>query len=87
MVISMIYLCYIIGYLNISVHFFIISPLSFHAENNLDLEPSSMLHKLPPYNGPRVPTFSSSYEKSSLSGITLITTSFCFLYILEAIST
>ena len=36
MVIYMIYLCYIIGYLYISVHFFIISPLSFRAKNNLD---------------------------------------------------
>jgi hypothetical protein len=36
MVASMIHLCYIIGYLDISIHFFIISPLSFRAENNLD---------------------------------------------------
>jgi hypothetical protein len=37
MVASMIYFCYIIGYLlDISVHFLIISPLSFCAENNPD---------------------------------------------------
>jgi hypothetical protein len=37
MVISIIYIFYIIGYLvYISVHLFIISPLSFRAENNLD---------------------------------------------------
>jgi hypothetical protein len=36
MVASLIHLCYIIGYPDISVYFFIISPLSFRAENNLD---------------------------------------------------
>jgi hypothetical protein len=36
MVASLIHFCYIIGYPDISVHFFIISPLSFRAENNLD---------------------------------------------------
>jgi hypothetical protein len=36
MVASLIHFCYIIEYLHISVHFFIISPLSFRAENNPD---------------------------------------------------
>jgi hypothetical protein len=34
--ISNIFFCYIIGYRDISIHLFIISPLSFHGENNLD---------------------------------------------------
>ena len=36
MVASLIHFCYIIEYLQYYVHFFIISPLSFHAENNPD---------------------------------------------------
>ena len=36
MVASLIYFCYITGYTRYSVHFIIISPLTFRAENNPD---------------------------------------------------
>jgi hypothetical protein len=54
MVESLIHLCYLIycDISDISVHFFIISPLTFRAENNPDqtLDPVSPIHFQPYYH-------------------------------------